>query len=94
MPRKKEKWAQTVNTAVNSYSVTALQKQQMKYISLRYLSSSDMELGKPHVSIQAIHNNTKDMYRGMIKLRLTTGSYYLQSNRPVFNQNATNNCKT
>jgi hypothetical protein len=65
---------------------------------LKYLDATSYKIGMAHPSINTIRNNTSDIYRGMIKSRLLTGTYHLQANRAAFNKSEVNKncllCKT
>ena len=85
-PPKKEHWASMVNKAVDAHHIEELTEKAQQYSSLRYLAVENTKIGKCHPIIQSVKNNTMDTYRGMIKLRLATGTYALQSNRRAANQ--------
>jgi hypothetical protein len=74
-----------VERAVHKYHEVGLKDQASLYSTLKYLNASNFKIGTPHPSISTIRNNTGDVYRGMIKTRLLTGTYQLQSNRKNFN---------
>ena len=58
----------------------------MLYPSLRHLDT-EIIIGKRHPTVACISTAPSDVKRASVKLRLLTGTYQLQSNRPMFNQN-------
>jgi hypothetical protein len=55
--------------------------QAVLYPSLRYLSISSLQTAVLHPILSTICNNVGDVYKGMIKVCLATGTYYLHSKR-------------
>jgi hypothetical protein len=68
------------------------------YPSLKYMAVRYFTPGKVHHSLECVRNNTRSTYRYMIKARLQTGTYRLQTNRKAFNHTQVKNecllCKT
>jgi hypothetical protein len=55
--------------------------------SLCYLNASNYSNGKSHAAFTSVQTSARDISRLPVKLRLMTGTYYLQSNTAAFNQN-------
>ena len=85
LPGKVE-WANQVNRVVHTYWKYHLQKQAILYPSLRYLNVAEYTVGVPHPTLAAVGNNTTCTYKSMIKSRLLTGTYRLQTTKQAFNQ--------
>jgi hypothetical protein len=55
--------------------------------SLDYLNASNYSNGKAHAALVSVQTSARDIERLPVKLRLMTGTYYLQSDKAAFNQN-------
>jgi hypothetical protein len=55
--------------------------------SLYYLNASNYSNGKAHAALVSVQTSARGLARLPVKLRLMTGTYYLQSNKAAFNQN-------
>lgn len=84
--KSKEEWAKVVNKQVSIHCWRAILDLARLYPSLRFLSTSNCAKELPHPLIQDVRSNLRDTYRCMIKLRMVTGTYHLQTNRARFNQ--------
>ena len=83
---KRATWNTLVNKSVDDSWEERIKGQSRLYPSLRYLSTNQFKNGTIHPLITTIKNNQRDIYRGMIKLRLATGCYYLRSKAKPINQ--------
>jgi hypothetical protein len=54
--------------------------------SLDYLNASNYSNGNAHAALASVQTSAKDIARLPVKLRLMTGTYYLQSNKAAFDQ--------
>ena len=70
-----------VNKAVDEYWIEHIKKMSTYFKSLGYLN------GKAHAALASVQTSARDIARLSVKLRLMTGTYYLQSNKAAFNQN-------
>ena len=70
--------------AVDEYWIEHIKKMSTYFKSLGYLNNSNE---KAHAALASIQTSARDIARLPVKLRLMTGSYYLQSNKAAFNQN-------
>jgi hypothetical protein len=55
--------------------------------SLGYLNASNYSNWKAHAALASVQTSYRYIARPPVKLRLMTGTYYLQSNKAAFNQN-------
>jgi len=74
-PPTKNAWKKMINKAVS------------EYWSLDYLNASNYSNGNVHAALSSVQTSARDIARLPIKLRLLTGTYYLQSNKAALNQN-------
>ncbi len=79
-------WKDQVTQAVNTHWEGTITNLMSTYPSLRFVSTQDFKIGKSHLSVQSVLTNPLDSARSRIRLKLLTGTYSLQSNRPSFNQ--------
>lgn len=79
-------WTSLVNKRIDEVQAQTLVDQASLYTSLRYLNIDSIKFGHCHLLLRSVRNNTADVYRYLIKIRLATGTYQLQSNRRSFNQ--------
>jgi hypothetical protein len=80
-PPTKNAWKKMVNKAVDEYWIEHIKKMSTYFKSLGYLN------GKAHAALASVQTSARDIARLSVKLRLMTGTYYLQSNKAAFNQN-------
>jgi hypothetical protein len=87
-----------VTKAINENWENYLKNQAKLYPALRYMMTSEFKTSVMHPIIETIKNNSRDIYRGLIKVRLATGTYKLQSKRRAINKTMTDAtcllCKT
>jgi hypothetical protein len=76
-----------VNKAVNEYWIEHIKKMSTYLKSLYYLNASNYSNGKADAALASVQTSARDIARLHVKLRLLTGTYYLQSNKTAFNQN-------
>ena len=62
------------------------------YPSMRYICSTKFRLGMPHLAVVSVKPSVSDTRRSPVKLKLMTGSYSLQTNRPTSNQHHSTDC--
>jgi hypothetical protein len=87
LPPTKNAWKKMVNKAVNEYWIDHIKKMSTYFKSLDYLNASNYSNGKAHAALASVQTSARDIARLPVKLRLMTGTYYLQSNKAAFNQN-------
>jgi hypothetical protein len=83
----KNAWKKMVNKAVDEYWIEPIKKMSTYFKSLGYLNASNYSNGKAHAALASVQTSARDNARLPVKLRLLTGTYYLQSNKAAFNQN-------
>jgi branched-subunit amino acid aminotransferase/4-amino-4-deoxychorismate lyase len=83
-PPTKNAWKKMVNKAVDEYWIEHIKKMSTYFKSLGYLNNSNE---KVHAALASVQTSARDIARLPVKLRLMTGTYYLQSNKAAFNQN-------
>jgi hypothetical protein len=86
-PPTKNAWKKMVNKAVDEYWIEHIKKMSTYFKSLGYLNASNYSNGKAHAALASVQTSARDNARLPVKLRLLTGTYYLQSNKAAFNQN-------
>ncbi len=91
-PPTTEPWKNMVTKAVNTYWEQRISTRAATYPSLRFMATQTFRIGKSHPAIVSISSNPYDTFRSRVRLKLMTGTYTLQSNRPAFNQSATKIC--
>ncbi len=91
-PPPPESWKDTVTKAINSYWELRIKTFTATYPSLRFMATQTLTIGKAHPAITTISSNPFDVYRSRVRLKILTGTYVLQSNRPAYNQSSTKTC--
>ena len=86
LPPTKNAWKKMINKAVNEYWIDHIKKMSTYFKSLDYLNASNYSNGKAHAALASVQPSARDIARLHVKLRLMTGTYYLQSNKAAFNQ--------
>jgi hypothetical protein len=89
-PMSKARWKKKVNKAVNYYWTKTLQQEASEKSSLSYLNIENCVIGKPHQVWATVTDNPRDVQRAVIKARMLTGVYTLQSHRVTFARRTTN----
>jgi hypothetical protein len=87
LPPTKNAWKKMVSKAVNEYWIDHIKKMSTYFKSLNYLNASNYSNGKAHAALASVQTSARVIARLPVKLRLMTGTYYLQSNNVAFNQN-------
>ena len=85
-PPTKEQWKKSVKTKIHEAVEQQWHDDIKSKSSLRYLNPGAVKIGKVHQVYASVRNNTYDVRRAEVKVRLLTGTYTLQSNRAKFNQ--------
>ena len=88
-PLTKLKWKSTITSKIKKFWINKIIDNKNMYSSLRYLSDTYV-LGMVHPVAFLSSANPSDINRIPTKIRITTGTYILQSNRAAFNQNEVN----
>ena len=91
-PPHPEAWKNMVTTAVNQYWEERICSVAATYPSLRFMDTQTLKIGTAHPAVTSISSNPFDTVRSRVRLKLLTGSYVLQSNRPAFNQSYSRQC--
>ena len=69
-----------VNSLVfNTWCTEAATKSTLKYLNVKAC-----KVGEPHPCLRTVTGSTRDVKRTVIKVRLLTGTYYLQKDRAKF----------
>ncbi len=91
-PPSKLHWKQTVTKAVNRHWEDFFTDNLPLFPSLRMCNTTQYTVGTPHVSLASVSTSPMDVKRARVKVKILTGSYPLQANRPNFNQFCTPVC--
>ena len=82
----KIQWKQMVDRAIKKYWNEKIRKEAEYKPSLQYLNTEDFQIGSVHQVWSTISTNPRDVKHAIIKAKILTGTYILQSNRAKFNQ--------
>ncbi len=86
-------WKDKVTSAINTYWEDLITRLVATYPSLRFIHMDNFKIGKAHLSVFSVLSNPIDTIRSKIRLKLISGNYILQSNRPSFNQHNSRVCQ-
>ena len=86
-PQSKHSWKATVEKAINRYWCDRLQTVIPLYLSLQRLVFDTTKFSTRHPLIEST-GNLREVPRIAVHLKITTGTYILQTTRATFNQNA------
>lgn len=87
-PINTNRWKTQVKKAVDSVWHDQLRTKVSLYSSLNYLSTNNILWRNTHPCLASVGTSSQDISRLQTKLKLLTGTYYLQSNKASFNQNS------
>ena len=82
----KDKWKNTVYSAVHKYWNEALIEDCTGKSTISGCNFHILSIGKQHTIWKSLACNTRDVRRGAVKVRLLTGTYIVQSTVSRFNQ--------
>ena len=82
----KDKWKRTVQAAVNRYWNSVLLEDCIGKSTISRCNYNNLSIGKQHIVLKYLDCNTHDVRRGVVKVRLLTGTYLVQSKISRFNQ--------
>jgi len=85
-------WRSQTITAVHRLWEKKIDTQISLYPSLKMLHQDTYRINHPHIILDSVSPSVLDVRRIATKLRLVTGTYGLQSNRPAFNQHNSTLC--
>ncbi len=91
-PPTPDTWKSMVTSAINSYWENKISRVTATYPSLRFMDTKTFKIGTAHPAVTSITSNPFDTVRSRVRLKVLTGSYVLQSNRPAFNQSYSRLC--
>ncbi len=91
-PPSKHQWKVTVINAVNIYWESVILDSTSLFPSLRMCNTLQFSVGEPHLALTSVSTSPMDVRRAKVKIKLLTGSYPLQANRPNFNQFSISAC--
>ena len=93
-PQNKNSWKKEIQTKINHFWKEKLIKDSSTYRSLEYLGFGHFNIGKPHriLNISNACDPTRETLRLVIKLKLITGTYILESKRSKYS-NESSKCK-
>ena len=80
-PPSKFKWKMEVRKAVDKYWTEHISKISKYHSTMKWINISDYNNGNIHPALLSVQTSSKDISRTSIKLRILTGTYYLQSNK-------------
>ncbi|VDI42783.1 Hypothetical predicted protein [Mytilus galloprovincialis] len=87
-PVSRYKWKASVKKAVDNVWHEQLRTKVSLFSSLRNLSANNILWHNTHPCLASVGTSAQDISRLQPKLKLLTGTYYLQSNKAAFNQNS------
>jgi hypothetical protein len=87
-PINTNRWKTQVKKAVDSVWHDQLRTKVSLYSSLNYISTNNILWRNTHPCLASVGTSSQDISRLQTKLKLLTGTYYLQSNKASFNQNS------
>lgn len=82
----KLRWKHISKAAIESYWTEELLIDAEGKSTLINCNINSMRIGKTHMVWDSVMSNTTDVKRGIIKARMLTGTYTLQSNKAKFNK--------
>ncbi len=85
-------WKDKVTKAINAHWEHLITALTATYPSLRFVQTSSFRIGRAHHAVTSVLSNPIDTVKVKIRLKLLTGTYILQSNRPSFNQHNSRMC--
>ena len=88
----KPRWKLTCEIAVHSHWESRLNQQILLYPSLKLMYRDTYIIGQLHTTTSTVHPSIMDGRHSPTKLRLLTGTYGFQTNRPAFNQHYSTTC--
>ena len=74
----------TIKTQVDSFVSETWCSEAATKTTLKYLNANACKVGEPHPCWKSVTSSTRDVKRAVIKVRLLTGTYYLQRGRARF----------
>ena len=80
----KEQWKLTVKKAVKNYWTQLLQNEAETKSTLEWCAISSLQVGLTHPVWDTVDPNRLDVMRGIVKARMLTGTYILQTHRQKF----------
>ncbi|KAK3108995.1 hypothetical protein FSP39_020463 [Pinctada imbricata] len=84
----KEQWKTIVHSAVDKFWNQVLLNDCEDKSSLISCNTRNLTIGKQHVIWKSLDNNMCDTKRGIVKVRILTGTYIVQSTVSKFNQHS------
>ena len=81
-----DKWKRTVQAAVNRYWNSVLLEDCIGKSTISRWNYNNLSIGKQHIVWKCLDCNTNEVRRGVVKVRLLTGTYLVQSKISRFNQ--------
>ena len=91
LPPTNNAWKKIVKKAVDEYWIEHIKKMSTYFKSLGYLNASNYSNGKAHAALASVQTSARDITKLPVKLRLMTGTYYLQSNTSILDFNLYSN---
>ncbi len=91
-PPTPEAWKRMVTSTINTFWEDKISTITSTYPSLRFMATQTFRIGNAHPAITSITSNPFDTVRSRARLKVLTGTYVLQSNRPAFNHTHTRLC--
>lgn len=85
-PPGKITWKTQIYSAVHDYWKNIIVSEARSKSSLKYINFTSLKFGTPHIVWQSAGSETMNIQKAMVKAKLLTGTYILQSNRHKFNQ--------
>ena len=86
MDISKEQWKIKTKTAVKKYWSETLRLEATEKSTLQYCNISCLGIGQTHPVWDSLESTRLEVRRGVVKSRIITGTYIVQSTRAKFNQ--------
>ena len=86
MDTSKEQWKLNTKTAVKKYWSESLRLEAAEKSTLQYCYISCLGIGQTHPVWDSLESTRLEVCRGVVKSRIVTGTYRVQSIRAKFNQ--------
>ena len=86
MDISKEQWKIKTKTAIKKYWSKTLRLEAAEKLTLQYCNISCLGIGQTHPVWDSLEFTWLEVRRGVVKSRIVTGTYIVQSTRAKFNQ--------
>ena len=91
-PPSKEEWKLMIKKAIHRVHMESLKDETVSQTTVRYLNTSLCSLTHPHTVWQTVQSSVRDVTRAMVKAKLLTGTYSLESKKIKYGKADTGIC--